>query len=139
MRFVIDTNIFISAALKADSSPRYAFRWIEQHGRVLKSLATEQELYRTLAKPKLAGLLLGNDFINRLTEMVRTAELIEVIEEIRVCRDPDDDKFLALAVNGRADMIVSGDVDLLALHSFRGIPILDPAAFVRGVEGPADR
>jgi predicted nucleic acid-binding protein len=61
MRLVVDTNIFISAALKSESAPRYAFRWIERNGLVLKSLATEQELYRTLTKPKLAGLLLGGD------------------------------------------------------------------------------
>lgn len=134
MRVVVDTNIFISAALKADSSPRHAFRWIEQHAHVLKSVATETELYTTLAKPKLARLLLGGDFIDRLTRMVRTAELIDVAERIQACRDPDDDKFLELAVNGRADMIVSGDLDLQALDPFRNIPIVNPAAFVHGVD-----
>jgi predicted nucleic acid-binding protein len=70
--------------------------------------------------------------------MIRTAERVGVVERIRACRDPDDDKFLELAVNGRADMIVSGDVDLLALRPFRGIPVLGPAAFVQGVEGRAE-
>jgi predicted nucleic acid-binding protein len=46
------------------------------------------------------------------------------------CRDPDDDKFLELAVNGHADAIISGDHDLLVLDTFRGIPIITPAAFV---------
>jgi predicted nucleic acid-binding protein len=46
-------------------------------------------------------------------------------------RDPDDDKFLELAVLGHADVIVSGDADLLALDPFRGIPIVDPATFDR--------
>jgi uncharacterized protein len=45
------------------------------------------------------------------------------------CRDPDDDKFLELVVNGHAGAIISGDADLLVLDSFRGIPIITPAAF----------
>jgi uncharacterized protein len=44
---------------------------------------------------------------------------------------PHDDKFLELAVNGRADLIISGDADLLALNPFRDIPILTPAAFMQ--------
>ena len=46
--------------------------------------------------------------------------------------DPKDDKFLELAVNGHADLIISGDADLLALNPFRGIPIVTPADFVQG-------
>jgi putative PIN family toxin of toxin-antitoxin system len=64
--------------------------------------------------------------------MVRTAELVPIVERIHACRDPDDDKFLELAVNGRADVIVSGDHDLLVLNPFRGIPIIDPGAFIQG-------
>jgi len=134
IRLVVDTNIFISAALKTDSAPRFAFRWIERNARLLKSTATEQELYRTLAKPRLAALFPDSDFTNRLTRVMQTAELIEVVERVQVCRDPDDDKFLELAVNGRADMVVSDDSDLLVLHPFRGIAIVGPAAFVHGVE-----
>jgi uncharacterized protein len=134
MRLVVDTNIFISAALKADSAPRHAVRWIERNGVLLKSTDTEQELFRTLAKPKLAGLLRGTAFVDRLTRMMRAAESIEVGERIRACRDPDDDKFLELALNGRADMIVSGDTDLLALHPFRSIAIIGPAAFIQGLD-----
>jgi predicted nucleic acid-binding protein len=50
---------------------------------------------------------------------------------VRECRDPKDDKFLELAVNGHADVIVSGDVDLLVLDTYRDIPITSPAAFAR--------
>ena len=52
-----------------------------------------------------------------------------ITEAVTGCRDPKDDKFLELAVNGRADVIVSGDADLLVLEAFRDIPILTPAAF----------
>jgi hypothetical protein len=61
------------------------------------------------------------------------AELVTITDRITACRDPKDDKFLELAVNGRADLIISGDADLLALNPFREIPIVTPAAFVQGV------
>ena len=47
---------------------------------------------------------------------------------VRACRDPRDDKFLELAVNGEATLIVTGDNDLLSLNPFRDIPIITPAA-----------
>jgi len=48
-----------------------------------------------------------------------------------VCRDPTDDKFLELAANGHADLILTGDKDLLVLNPFRGIQIVGPATFVQ--------
>jgi putative PIN family toxin of toxin-antitoxin system len=55
---------------------------------------------------------------------------IEPSTPIRACRDPRDDKFLEVAVHGRADLIVTGDADLLALNPFRGIAILTPAEYL---------
>jgi predicted nucleic acid-binding protein len=51
-----------------------------------------------------------------------------------VCRDPDDDKLLEIAVAGNADCLVTGDQDLLILHPFQGVPIITPAAFLEAVE-----
>ncbi len=59
------------------------------------------------------------------------AETVPYAERVTACRDPTDDKFLELAVNGRADLIISGDADLLVLNPFRGIAIMTPAAFVQ--------
>ncbi len=64
--------------------------------------------------------------------MLAAAELVTITQRIAACRDPTDDKFLELAVNGHADLIVSGDGDLLALNPFRQIPIVTPAIFVQG-------
>jgi uncharacterized protein len=52
------------------------------------------------------------------------------MRSIKACRDPKDDKFLELAVNGRADLIISGDKDLLVLHPFMGIAIVMPATYL---------
>ena len=51
---------------------------------------------------------------------------------VQACRDPRDNKFLEIAVNGEADIIISGDEDLLVLHPFRGIEIVTPKIYVEG-------
>lgn len=58
-------------------------------------------------------------------------EIVPVLQIVRASRDPKDDKFLEVALNGRADVLVTGDSDLLALHPFRGIAILAPAAYLK--------
>jgi putative PIN family toxin of toxin-antitoxin system len=61
--------------------------------------------------------------------LMATAELVTITERFAACRDPKDDKFLELAVSGQADIIVTGDADLLVLNPFRDIPIVTPATF----------
>ena len=53
-----------------------------------------------------------------------------VLQAVRACRDPHDDKFLEVAVNGRADLIVTGDRNLLEPDPFLGVGILTPAAYL---------
>ena len=132
MRVVIDTNVLVSAALKQQSMPGMAALLVERRGGLLKSLATEQQLFEVVARPRLSALI-DPEAQAWLRRLMVTAELVVISERIAACRDPTDDKFLELAVNGRADLIVSGDSDLLALNPFREIPIVTPAAFVQGV------
>ncbi len=63
---------------------------------------------------------------------MNAAELVTITQSVAACRDPTDDKFLELAVSGKADMLVSGDADLLVLNPFHGIPIVSAAAFAKG-------
>jgi uncharacterized protein len=132
MRLVVDTNVFVSAALKENSLPFLVVRWIDQHDGLLKSTATERQLLEVLDRPYIVAATIPS-LREGLTRMLGAAELVPITERIAACRDPTDDKFLELAVNGRADLIVSGDGDLLALNPFREIPIVTPAAFVQGV------
>jgi uncharacterized protein len=130
MRAVIDTGVLISAAIKAQTAPSVAVHQIMQRDVLLKSRATEAELMEVIGRPYLARLIAPRAR-DRLIELMARAELIAVTEHIAVCRDPKDDKFLELAVSGRANFVVTGDADLLVLDPFRGIPIVMPAAFVR--------
>ena len=129
MRFVIDTGVLISAALKADTAPSMAVQRAVRSGVLLKSSATEAESLEVIARPYLAQVIAAPARA-RLVELMQAAELVTVTERIAACRDVKDDKVLELAVNGRADLILTGDADLLVLNPFRGIPIVMPAEFV---------
>jgi putative PIN family toxin of toxin-antitoxin system len=131
MRVVIDTGVFISAAIKAQTVPNIAVYRAAQRGVLLKSSSTEAELIEVIDRPYLARLI-APAARARVLELMALAELVPIAERIAACRDPKDDKFLELAVNGRADVIVSGDADLLVLNPFRGILIVPPATFVHG-------
>ena len=90
---------------------------VERRGGLIKSHhVTEQQLFEVLARPYFDSLI-DPDARGWLNEMIAAAELVTITERIAACRDPTDDKFLELAVNGHAD--VSGDGDLLALNPFR--------------------
>jgi putative PIN family toxin of toxin-antitoxin system len=132
MRIVLDTNVLVSAALKQKSMPGMAALMVERRGGLLKSLATEQQLFEVVARPYFASLI-DPDTRVWLKELMGSAELVSITERIIACRDPTDDKFLELAVSGHADLIVSGDADLLSLNPFRDIPIVTPATFVQRV------
>jgi len=118
MRVVVDTNVFVSALLKDKSLPAMAVHLIEKRGHLLKSTATEQQLFDVLARPYFRDLI-SPASLPWLKTLFASAEPINITERIAACRDPTDDKLLELAVNGRADFIVSGDADLLALDPFR--------------------
>ena len=66
-----------------------------------------------------------------LAQLRATAEFISIIQFVRECGDPKDDKFLEVALNGRAGAIVTGDTDLLDMNPWRGTDIVSPANYLR--------
>jgi len=97
---------------------------------LLASEATLAEFRAVLMRDKFDGAVdrLLREHILREYEQLCT--LVPVPAPIRACRDPRDDKFLEVAVHGRADLIVSGDLDLLALHPFHDVAIVTPAEYL---------
>jgi putative PIN family toxin of toxin-antitoxin system len=130
MRVVVDTNILVSAALKQTSLPAIALHQAAQHCTLLKSAATEAQFFEVIARPYLASLI-RPETRDWVTQLMASAELVTITEHVTVCRDPTDDKFLDLAINGHADLILTGDKDLLVLNPFRGIPIVAPVTFAK--------
>ena len=130
MRFVFDTNVLVSALLLEHSTSRRAFDRALNHGKLLLSFAVLRELNEVLSRKQFRKYVDEDDARRFLASLVREAEWVEVSAKITACRDPNDDKFLELAVSGLATHIVTGDQDLLALDPFQGISILTPHAFL---------
>jgi putative PIN family toxin of toxin-antitoxin system len=129
-RIVLDTNAFVSYSLIVDSVTGKAVQKAMREAVLLASQPTLDELAEVLSRRKFdayASLEQRKSFVRLIA---RTVELIPVTAVIRACRDPKDDKFLEVAVNGRADLIVTGDKDLLSLDPFHGIAIMTPASYL---------
>lgn len=130
LRFVFDTNALVSGLLMPNSVPAQAVARAKELGALLTSLTLLNELRAVLSRPKFDRYLPRDERDLFLVALIRDSILVEIGERITVCRDPKDDHVLELAVSGQATCIASGDKDLLALHPFRGIPILKPADFL---------
>ena len=127
---VVDTNVYVSRLLNPLSVPGRAVAKALEEDRLLVSTATLMELQVVLRRPKFAPYIPPGYVESFLEQVLSVAIPIEIHAPIRACRDPRDDKFLEVAVHGRADAIVTGDRDLLELHPFRGIAILTPAEYL---------
>jgi hypothetical protein len=122
LRIVLDTSVYISAALSPNGSSGRVWRCarerrfqlitspfiINETGRVLRRLKKENERAIT----------------QRLKEIAHLAEIVQPTTSLQVVRDPNDDPIVECAVDGKADMIVSLDKDLLTLKVYSNIPIL---------------
>jgi len=129
---VFDASTFISAALKVNSVPERALlRAVSEPNRLLLSEAIEDEYREVIFRPKFDRFVdVGRQ--QRIFDLVVVAaERVEPAEIVRECRDPKDDKYMAVAAAGGADVIVSSDArHLLSMHPWRGIPILSPADYL---------
>lgn len=130
-RCAFDTNVIVSALLFNDSMPGRALIWVLDRGTLLISDDTAEELQDVLSRPRFDRYISRDERDEFLNDLISASELVEIIERVRICRDPKDDKILELAINGNAGYIITGDEDLLTMNPFRGIEIIRPAEFVR--------
>ncbi|MFN9468915.1 MAG: putative toxin-antitoxin system toxin component, PIN family [Pseudanabaena sp.] len=129
-RFVVDNNILVSALLVKNSAPFQVISKIEERGVILYSEVTLLELNQVLSRKKFIKYFAIEEKQAFIFKLLEKAELVEIEESINICRDPKDDKFLELAVSGKADFIITGDQDLLVLNPFRNIEILTAKDFL---------
>lgn len=135
MRIVTDTNVVVSGLL-----------WLGMPGRLLEAAANGRitlytspklvaELRSTLnyhrlaARVKRSGLTLDE----LITRYLNVAIIVEPATLPQIVRDPDDDHVLACALGARAELIVTGDKDLLSLDNFEEIPIVSTAEALRRI------
>lgn len=130
MKLVVDSNVLISAIFWYGSPHRLLAHARGGEPRLVTSPALLAELAEVLERPEFQKMArrLGLTSPAILADLQLVSEVVhpQPLGE-RVCRDPDDDDVLACAVSARADLIVSGDKDLLSLGSFGGIAIMSPA------------
>jgi putative PIN family toxin of toxin-antitoxin system len=128
LRLVIDTNIAVSA-LAWRGTPYQLLSAIRERLDSIHLMSSETllvELAEVLSRPHLSKRLatIGQTPAQLLTDYVQAVELATPTEVRQVVRDPDDDHVIACALAGHADLIVSGDRDLLNLGAYQNIRIV---------------
>ncbi|OLC98940.1 MAG: putative toxin-antitoxin system toxin component, PIN family [Acidobacteria bacterium 13_1_40CM_4_58_4] len=133
-RLVIDTNVFVSGLISGTGSPAHILRAI-QNKRVIHLVSDPivEEYLRVLDYPRIRRFKKITDaFIADIAAyLVYQTEQVEVLSRVKMSPDPDDDVFLATAVDGNATFLVTGDkTDLLPLRIVEGIPIVSASEVV---------
>ena len=129
MKAVFDTNIFISAFVIPGSQGEQAFLLAQRkHVDLCTSIAILTEIARTLGRKFHQE---ETDIKAALKLISRAAEVLRPTVEVTALKDAPDNRILECAVTGHADLIVTGDRSLLALKTFRDIPIMRLADFLR--------
>ena len=131
-RIVVDTNILVSFLLIPDSPPNKAVKKAIHEGTLLVSDDTLEELSIVLAREKFNQYISLEDRQEFLRKLLRITEKVSITKRIQECRDPKDDKFLEVAINGDADYIISGDKDLLVMSPYKkNIKIILPVNYLK--------
>lgn len=128
--WVLDTNLLVSRLLMPSGVAARAVDAAIECGIVLVSQETLGELADVLSRPKFDRYASVEDRRRFIELLGGISRVVRIAHRVRACRDPTDDKFLHVALNGQADAIVTGDDDLLALNPFHGVPIVSPAEFI---------
>ncbi|MEK9171084.1 MAG: putative toxin-antitoxin system toxin component, PIN family [Patescibacteria group bacterium] len=123
---VIDTNIFISGILFSGNPAKILRLFRTGEIELLLSPELEAEILR-----KLSAFGVNEDLIADL-KFVLEEKSIKIIplKSVKICRDPKDNMILALAQEGKAAVVITGDKDLLILRRFGGAAILTPSQFL---------
>ena len=134
MRALLDANVLISAVIRPGGTP----------GLIIAALL-ERDAFELVLSPRIvaeveAALKLRkvrkylqepDEALLWLADLATLADLADDTGRAKgVCRDPEDDAVLSAAIEGRAEVIVTGDADLLALEEHAGIAIVTPRAFL---------
>ncbi|HLA99162.1 MAG TPA: putative toxin-antitoxin system toxin component, PIN family [Anaerolineales bacterium] len=133
MRVVIDTNVLASALIRRQGRSGQVLRHLRDGSfTIVYSVPLMMELVEVLSRSQIQKKYhILSDDVTALINLVRLrGQLVSPHRQINAYRDPKDNRFLEAAVEGNADMIVSGDADLLEMREFERIPILSVAEFL---------
>lgn len=134
---VIDTNLFISGLFGQNSTTAQLQElWIRQEFQLGTSLEIMKEVNRVLQYPRIRERLIDdNEVLKRFFRLVFRKAVVarDTFQTDRIADDPTDNKFLACALEIKADFIVSGDNHLLSLKHFHRTQIVDAITFIKKV------
>ena len=127
-RLVVDTNVIISGLISVNGAPAQILQVLRKNkATLLVSDVVIEEYLKVLEYPKFKKYkLLDAEHIRDLSSFFLTlTERVELLVEVKGSPDPDDNKFLSTAVNGKADFLITGDkADLLSMKEIDSIPII---------------
>ena len=134
LRAVLDANVYVSAAIRPEGPPGQILERFLRDSvfEIVLPPAIINEVVRAFAYPKVRKSIRAEiDATAWFETIVVLADLIAGEDALHgVSDDPDDDKYIAAAVEGRADFIVAGDSDLLNVKEYREIRMVTPRSFL---------
>ena len=134
IRANLDANVYVSAAVRPEAPPGQILEGFLQGDafEIVMSQAIVEEVLRALNYPKVRKYIRsGLDPALWFEDIVVLSQLVAGEHEFAgVSKDPDDDKYIAAAIEGRAQFVVAGDSDLLDLKEYDGIRIVSPRVFL---------
>jgi putative PIN family toxin of toxin-antitoxin system len=135
---VLDTNLFVSGLFATGKTiGRLQELWTTGAFELVVSEAILEEIKETLQKPYIQKhLYLQEGELEEIISLIREQAFLVTTDTYSVDRitdDPDDNIFLACALEADADYIVSGDNHLLSLKHYQRIQIVDAATFIRKI------
>ena len=134
LKAVVDTNLFISGLFGEGSlSAKLQDLWIKQTFELVTSIEIMKEVSRVLHYPRIRQQFnIKEETIRRFFRLVFRKSIVtkDLYTTDKITDDPTDNKFLACALEGQADFIISRDPHLRNLKQFHGIPIVDVKDFL---------
>ena len=130
MKIIFDVNVLISAAILRNSKPRLSFNKAIQFDQILISEDILKELTSVIFREKFDKYLTNWERFEFIRNFSNFATKILITENLSICRDPDDNKYLELAATSNADYLITGDNDLLILNPFRNTRIITPDEYL---------
>lgn len=130
LRVVVDTKVWISAALSKTGAPAQLVRYVLAHGIPVFTRRTFDELQSRLWKPKFDRYLsmeLRKNLLHDASAAAFWADVPPTVRAQTYSRDPDDDAFVHAALAAEAPWLVTGDQDLLSLPPIARVQIVTPA------------
>jgi putative PIN family toxin of toxin-antitoxin system len=126
---VIDTNVLISAGLLSSSKSAQVLALAVEHFVIAQNDQTWQELETRIARAKFDRYFGPMGRMRHLVQIAQSAEFFQVAADVNVSRDKTDDKFIGLAIDSGAKIVISVDPDLKVISIYKNVEILSPTQF----------